>query len=236
MSNQTAPRPVAREYLEALLIAFVFAIFTRTYVFQAFTIPSGSMEENLLIGDHILVNKFIYGPALCRLERLLLPLRAVRRGDVVVFRWPVDPSRDYIKRAMGLPGDVVQLSNKRLYINGSPAADETYTHHEDPVTYPGGSATSGGQPRDNFGPVRVPPRRYFCLGDNRDNSRDSRFWGMVPAGHLRGRALIVYWSFAGEPSDVGEWPGSTGLMQRIARLGPDFFSHTRWERTGRIVR
>jgi signal peptidase I len=236
MSNQTAARPVAREYLEALLIAFIFAIFTRTYVFQAFTIPSGSMEENLLIGDHILVNKFVYGPTLSRLESRLLPIREVQRGDVVVFRWPVDPSRDYIKRAMGLPGDVVQLANKRLYVNGKPAADETYTHHDDPVTYPGGSAASGGQPRDNFGPVRVPPIRYFCLGDNRDNSRDSRFWGMVPASNLRGRAVLVYWSFAGEPADVSEWPGSTGLLRRIVRLGPDFFSHTRWERTGRIVR
>jgi signal peptidase I len=235
MSNQNPPRPVAREYLEALLIAFIFAIFTRTYVFQAFTIPSGSMEDNLLIGDHILVNKFIYGPTLSPLERALLPVREVRRGDVVVFRWPVDPSRDYIKRAMGLPGDVVQLSNKRLLVNGRPAADESYVHHGDPVTYPGGSAASGGQPRDNFGPVRIPPRRYFCLGDNRDNSRDSRFWGMVPASNLRGRALLIYWSFAAEPRDVEQWPGP-GLLRRIARLATDFFSQTRWGRTGRIVR
>jgi signal peptidase I len=236
MSNQTAPRPVIREYVEALLIAFVFAIFTRTFVFQAFTIPSGSMEGNLLIGDHILVNKFVYGPTLSQLESKLLPVREVRRGDVVVFRYPVDPSRDYIKRAVGLPGDVVQLSNKRLYVNGRPATDDSYTLHDDPVTYPGGSAASGGQPRDNFGPLRVPPRRYFCLGDNRDNSRDSRFWGMVPASNLRGRAVIIYWSLAGEPLDVTEWPGPNGMLRRLARLVPDFFAHTRWDRTGKIVR
>src|SRR6202023_3940972 len=120
MSIDSAPRPMAREYLEALLIAVVFATFVRTFVFQAFKIPSGSMEENLLVGDHILVNKFIYGPALFRLGKVLLPIRDVRRGDVVVFRWPVDPSRDFIKRAVGLPGDVVKLVDKHLYVNGKP--------------------------------------------------------------------------------------------------------------------
>ncbi len=232
--DDAAPRSVAREYLEALLIAVVFATFARTFVFQAFKIPSGSMEENLLIGDHILVNKFIYGPS-SRLERALLPLRDVRRGDVVVFRWPVDPSRDFIKRAVGIPGDVVKLVDKHLYVNGRLVADESYTHHTDPFTYPGGSAQSPGHSRDNFGPIRVPPGSYFCLGDNRDNSHDSRFWGMVPANHLKGRALAVYWSFEEEPFAIGDAPPG-GKVRQLARVAAGFFSRTRWERTFKLVR
>jgi signal peptidase I len=236
MSNETTPRPVAREYLEALLIAVIFATFARTFVFQAFKIPSGSMEQNLLIGDHLLVNKFIYGPTRSPLEKALLPLRDVRRGDVVVFRWPVDPSRDFIKRAVGLPGDVVKFVDKHLYVNGKLVADESYTYHSDPVTYPRGPAQSPGHSRDNFGPVRVPPGSYFCLGDNRDNSHDSRFWGVVPANHLKGRAFVVYWSFEEEPSEVVDWPGWRGRLRQIAHVALNFFSHTRWERTFRTVR
>lgn len=236
MSNETTLKPVAREYLEALLIAVIFATFARTFVFQAFKIPSGSMEENLLIGDHILVNKFIYGPRPSALERALLPFRDVRRGDVVVFRWPVDPSRDFIKRAVGLPGDVVKLVDKHLYVNGKLVADESYTYHSDPVTYPRGPAQSSGHSRDNFGPVRVPPDSYFCLGDNRDNSHDSRFWGVVPASHLKGRAFVVYWSFAEDPLDAMDSPGWRGRLRQVAQVALHFFSRTRWERTLRIVR
>jgi len=226
MSIQTAPKPVAREYLEALLIAVIFATFARTFVFQAFKIPSGSMEENLLIGDHILVNKFIFGPASSRLAKALLPFRSVRRGDVVVFRWPVDPSRDFIKRAIGLPGDVVRLVDKRLYVNGRRVADDSYTLHD----------RSSSLSRDNFGPIRVPADSYFCLGDNRDNSADSRFWGMVPASHLKGRALMVYWSFDEDPGTLEEAAGMTARLARIAHVAAGFVSHTRWGRTLRIVR
>jgi signal peptidase I len=234
MSNETTP--VAREYLEALLIAVIFATFARTFVFQAFKIPSGSMEENLLIGDHLLVNKFIYGPTWSPLERALLPLRDVRRGDVVVFRWPVDPSRDFIKRAVGLPGDVVKFVDKHLYVNGRLVADESYTYHNDPITYPRGPAQSPGHSRDNFGPVRVPPGSYFCLGDNRDNSHDSRFWGVVPANHLKGRAFVVYWSFEEGPFETVDWPGWRGKLRQTAQVALNFFSHSRWERSFKIVR
>src|SRR5258708_9316527 len=150
---------MAREYLEAMLIAVVFAAFVRTFVFQAFKIPSGSMEETVLVGDHILVNKFIYGPTLFRLGKVLLPIRDVRRGDVVVFRFPQDPSRDFIKRAVGLPGDVVRLVDKRLYVNGRRVADESYVSHNHPITYSRGSYPSSSLPRDNVGPVRVPAAR-----------------------------------------------------------------------------
>jgi signal peptidase I len=227
-------RPLAREYLEALLIAVIFATFARTYVFQAFKIPSGSMEQNLLIGDHILVNKFIYGATLSPVEQALLPIRGVRRGDVVVFRYPIDPSRDFIKRVVGLPGDVVKLVDKQLYVNDRRVADESYTCHTDPVVYPRGPFASAGH-RDNFGPLRIPGGSYFCLGDNRDNSHDSRFWGIVPESHLKGRAFLIYWSFDDEVSEMSEWPGLGGKLRQIGHVALNFFSHSRWDRTFRIV-
>jgi signal peptidase I len=235
MSSE-ARRPITREYLEALLIAVIFATFARTFIFQAFKIPSGSMEENLLIGDHILVNKFIFGPTASSLERALLPARDVRRGDIVVFKFPDDPSRDFIKRAIGLPGDVVQLIDKHLFVNGRRVADESYTLHSDPITYTGEGFPRSSLARDNFGPVRVPAGSYFCLGDNRDNSRDSRFWGMVPQGNLKGRALLVYWSFDDESGEPPEGGGLRGALRRIGRVAASFFSRSRWGRTWKIVR
>ncbi|HVT15849.1 MAG TPA: signal peptidase I [Thermoanaerobaculia bacterium] len=232
-------RPLAREYLEALAIAVIFAVFARTYVVQAFKIPSGSMEPNLLVGDHILVNKFIYGPTLFSLERSLLPVRDVRRGDVVVFRFPPDPSRDFVKRAIGLPGDTIRLADKKLHINGRRVADESYAIHSDKTAYPHGplfGATPTGQLRDNFGPFLVPPANYFCLGDNRDNSHDSRFWGTVPESLVKGRALMVYWSFASPAADFGEGSGFWNKLERAARVALHSFSRTRWDRSFRIVR
>jgi signal peptidase I len=227
---------VVREYLEAFLIAVIFAVFARTYVVQAFKIPSGSMEQNLLIGDHILVNKFIYGPEPTALEKRLLPVRPVRRGDVVVFKFPEDPTRDFIKRCVGLPGDRVELRAKQLIINGEPVDDALYTYHVDPRVF----STSRYNPRDvrlrdNFGPYLVPDDSYFCLGDNRDFSNDSRFWGPVPAANLKGRAFVIYWSFE-TAGDAGEWPGLMGKLKQLGRVAANFVSKTRWDRTFRIVR
>ncbi len=230
-------RPVVREYLEALLVAVIFATFARTYVFQAFKIPSGSMEKNLLIGDHILVDKFVYGPVLWDFERTLLPEREVRRGDVVVFRFPQDPSRDFIKRAVGIPGDVVKLVDKRLYVNDKQVADDSYTFHSDATTYSRGPQGSFGLERDNFPPTRIPAASYFCLGDNRDNSHDSRFWGMVPESYLKGRAFLIYWSFDdGSPIDPAVWPGLAGKLRQVGHVAATFLSRTRWERTFKVVR
>jgi signal peptidase I len=153
-------RSTFREYLEAFLIAVIFATFARTWVVQAFKIPTGSMEQNLLIGDHILVNKFIYGRTAGDWERKLLPYRELRRGDVVVFKYPEDPSRDFIKRCVGLPGDRVGVIGERLYLDGRLVDDRTYVYHQPEVRY-----------REPFGPVTVPDDHYFCMGDNRDNSR-----------------------------------------------------------------
>ncbi|MEA2195777.1 MAG: signal peptidase [Solirubrobacteraceae bacterium] len=228
-------KSLLREYLEALLIAVVFATFARTWVVQAFKIPSGSMEKNLLIGDHILVNKFIYGPAVSPLEERLLPIRKVRRGDVVVFKYPEDPSRDFIKRCMGLPGDTMKMIDKDLYVNGRRVNDSSFTWYADAESYPRDLFFHPKRVRDNFGPKTVEPGHYFCMGDNRDNSNDSRFWGTVPEANLKGRALLVYWSFA-SPDEAVDWPGYQGKVRQLGRVALNFFTRTRWDRTFRIVR
>jgi signal peptidase I len=226
-----------REYLEALLIAVIFATFARTYVVQAFKIPSGSMEQNLLIGDHILVNKFIYGPTgLDGPERALLPVRDVRRGDIVVFKFPEDPYRDFIKRCIGLPGDTVEVVDKELILNGKPVDDASYTWHVDPFIIPRSPFLQNNRTRDNFGPYTVPAGHYFCMGDNRDNSNDSRVWGAVPREYVKGRAFMVYWSFDSQGPEPVEWPGFAGKLRQISQVALHFFTSTRWERTFRIVR
>lgn len=221
-----AGRMLVREVAETLLIALVFALFARTFLVQAFRIPTGSMEPDLLVGDHILVNKFVYaeegeGP----LARLL-PARGLRRGDVVVFRYPEDPRRDFIKRCLALPGDTVEMRDKQLLVDGRPLDDSAYAVRRDPVTYPASPTLDPAwRLRDNFAPKTLGARQYFCLGDNRDQSNDSRYWGAVPRGYVKGRALLVYWSArVGDPG-----PEPRGLVARLLH-------RTRWERTLRLVR
>ena len=230
-------KSLLREYLEALLIAVIFATFARTWIVQAFKIPSGSMEKNLLIGDHILVNKFIYGPTLSRIEEALLPVRKVRRGDVVVFKFPDDPSRDFIKRCMGLPGDTVRMEDRDFYVNGKFVDDSSFTYYvdRDPDTPPRGILYRTRRVRENYGPKTIPAGNYFCMGDNRDNSNDSRYWGWVPRDYVKGRAFVVYWSFESEQESI-EWPGFLGKVRQVGRVAAHFFTQTRWDRTFRIVR
>ena len=233
-------RALLREYLEALLIAVIFATFARTFVVQAFKIPTASMERNLLVGDHILVNKFIYGSTVVTLERRLLPHREIRRGDVVVFKFPAEPTRDFIKRCVGLPGDEVRIEDKDLYLNGERVEDAAYTQHSDPRIYPSSRfLRDHNRYRDNFGPVTVERRRFFVLGDNRDNSNDSRAWGLVPRGHVKGRALMIYWSFEpqGSPTDgEGTTSRERSRWRELFEVATHFFTETRWGRTFQIVR
>ena len=231
-----ASKSLLREYLEALLIAVIFATFARTYVVQAFKIPTGSMEENLLIGDHILVNKFVFGPVYSTTERLLLPYQTIRRGDVVVFKFPEDPTRDFIKRCVALPGDEVEIVDKVLFVNGIKVDDDAYTYRTDERIYPRSVFLHAGfRDRDNLGPVTVPADQFFFLGDNRDNSNDSRFWGPVPREYIKGRALLIYWSFETE-EELEIWPGYLGKARQLADVVGKFFTHTRWERTFHLVR
>ncbi len=181
-------KAVWREYVEALLIALVLALVVRTFVVQAFKIPSESMLETLQVGDHLLVNKFMYGVKWPFTNSYAIEGADPERGDVVVFEYPKDPSIDYIKRIVGLPGDVVEVRNKQLFINGE-ALEESYIRHSQPHSI---------EPvRDNFGPVTVPAGAYFVMGDNRDNSLDSRFWGFVEKSAIRGKAWRIYWSANG---------------------------------------
>ncbi len=178
-----------REYAESIIWALVLAFIIRSCVIQAFKIPSGSMEDTLAIGDHLFVNKFIYGIKLPFTDKRILKIRDPRRGDVMVFEYPVDRSKDFIKRVIGVPGDVIQVQNKVVYVNGTPYKNPHEVHKETDLL------SREQSPRDNFGPVRVPANSYFMMGDNRDRSYDSRFWGFVKESDIVGKAFIKYWSW-----------------------------------------
>jgi signal peptidase I len=187
-------KSVIRQYTEAFLIAILLALVIRTFVVQAFKIPSGSMLPTLQIGDHLLVNKFLYW------------FTDPQRGDVIVFKFPQDEGRDFIKRVIALPGDKVEVRGKRVYVNDKPV-QESYAVHLDPSMQ-----ENPHSPRDNFAPVQAPPGQLFMMGDNRDYSMDSRFWGFLDIKKIKGKALIIYWSWDRE------------------RFRP------RWERIGKVIR
>jgi signal peptidase I len=178
-----------RENIEAIVVAIILALFIRTFIVQAFKIPSGSMKETLQIGDHILVNKFIYGIKLPYLQTTLIPITNPKRGDIVVFEFPEDKEKDFIKRVVGVAGDVVEVRNKQVFVNGV-LQQGSYIVNSDPHVFPGNL-----QPRDNFGPVTVPEHSLFVMGDNRDHSYDSRYWGFVDLKAVKGEAFIIYWSW-----------------------------------------
>jgi signal peptidase I len=237
MAENVPPRrSTLREYLEALLIAAIFLGFTNTFVVKTFFIPSGSMENTLLVGDHLFVNRFIYAGAPTAFERAVLPLRLPRRGDIVIFRSPERPTVDLVKRCVAVPGDSVQIVNKELFINGARVPDAGVAQHRDARVFPDRRTLPDQvRLRDQFGPLKVPEGRYFCLGDNRDHSYDSRFWGTVPSHYLKGRALFIYWSFGGGTSD-GTWQSWGAKLKELARTAVGFFTETRWGRTLRVVR
>jgi signal peptidase I len=218
-----------REYFESIVIAVILALFIRTFVVQAFKIPTGSMEENLLIGDHLLVNKFIFGPTATRLERVLLPIAGIERGEVIVFKYPEEPDRDFIKRVIGLPGEKVELREKKVYINDKPL-DEPYVHFLQP---PGQNSefheVTSFDVRERYGPVTVPPNHYFVMGDNRDNSQDSRYWGFLPRELVKGKALIIYWSYEAERQDYVD-DSASATVRGLVSVFAHFFTRTRWDR------
>jgi signal peptidase I len=229
------PGRVLFEYAQAAVIALIFALFVRTYLFQMFKIPSASMQETLLIGDHVLVNKFVLAPLAFPFERQFLPLSDVRRGDIVIFRPPHDLLQDYVKRIIGLPGDTLRIIDQVVYIQpagatGFTATDEPYVVHEYPGQVPDNLM--------NFGPVLIPQGQYFAMGDNRDDSMDSREWGFVPRSNIVGRALLVYWSFDGVGPDgsVALAPGGESGFKRFVHSLTAIVRFTRWERSGLLVR
>jgi signal peptidase I len=203
-TTTTYKKSTAREYTESIIIAVILALFIRTWVVQAFKIPTGSMENNLLVGDHLLVDKFAFAPALSQFERTFLPISHVRRGDVIVFKYPEEPDRDFIKRVIGLPGEILQVKRKKVYINGK-ELNEPYVHFIRPLSPERAELADA---HDDYGPVTVPQDQYFMMGDNRDNSADSRVWGFLPANYIKGRALMIYWSY--EPDEGGIMSALTG--------------------------
>ena len=225
-----AQKSVAREYGEAMFIALVLAVFIRTFFVQAYKIPSGSMEPTLLIGDHILVNKIVYGlrmpdsifglevPGL-PLGQYLFHLTPVRRGDVVVFVFPPDRTKDFIKRVIGVAGDTVAVKNGVVWLNGAPMPDP-HGHFE--VAAEDRSPVS---PRDNFGPVTVPPGKLLMMGDNRDRSYDGRFWGFVDLNDVEGRATVIYLPWNEEKA------AAASPLSEVAL----WFEYVRWSRLGMVV-
>ncbi len=199
-----------REYAEAIIIALVLAFFIRTFIIQAFKIPSGSMLPTLLIGDHLLVNKFTYGVKIPFSGKVLIPVKDPQANDVIVFKYPQDPKLDYIKRVIGIGGDVIEGRDKTIYVNGKPF-DDRYGFHRDNAVIKGS--------RDNFGPITVPEGKVFVMGDNRDNSYDSRFWGFVDHKAILGKAMILYWS----------WDVDQSLFSL------DRFKSVRWSRIGDFI-
>jgi len=209
---RTKRKSTLRDYTEAVVIAVVLTLFIRTFIIQAFKIPTGSMEDTLLVGDFLFVNKFLFGASVPFVDVHLPQVRDPHRGDIIVFKYPNDPSRDFIKRVIGTPGDTLQIKNKVVYINGEridePYAKFTNSHIRPPSyrntqIYPPGAGN-----RDNYGPYVVPADHYFMMGDNRDNSDDSRFWGPLSRDLIKGKALFIYWSWNGDK-----------LRPRVNRLG-----------------
>jgi signal peptidase I len=206
-------KSVVREYTEAIVIAILLALVIRAFVVQAFKIPSGSMKPTLLIGDHILVNKFIYGIRLPIWNTELFHFGDPKRGDIVVFRYPVDPSKDFIKRVIGTPGDTIRVQDKKVFVNDQ-SLEEPYAVHSDSRILPASVS-----PRDNMSLITVPPNSLFVMGDNRDESYDSRFWKFVDMSDLRGKAFIIYWSWNRE--------GELTLTPSL--------SYIRWNRLGKLL-
>ena len=215
-----APKSVARELIETVLLCVVFILFLRAFVFQQSEIPSGSMEKTILIGDHVLVNRFVYAPTSFEWERRLLPIREPQRGDIVVFKHPPHPEQDFIKRVIGLPGETIALRDGKLLVNGLPT-DEPYLDESE-------------RRRQHFGPVRVEPNSYFLMGDHRSRSADSREWGAAPGELIKGRAFMILFSTAGEPAE-GSVPGQVS-PKSLARKIVNLVLHSRWERCLTLIR
>lgn len=230
-SSDDSGKSVLREYYEALLIAVIFVNFARIFVFQAFKIPTPSMVDNLLVGDHLIVNKFIFGAGTDLGG--LLPQRPIRRGDIIVFRYPLQPDTDFVKRVIGLPGDILEIHDKKVFVNGR-ELDEPYVIHDDPTIYPRNDALPEPfRSRDQYKAFVVPPDHYFAMGDNRDRSSDSRYWGTVPRSMITGRPFMIYWSFNGTPP-----PANSPTVDRMRELWSvvrHFGPGTRWDRMFNIV-
>ena len=243
------PRTVSigREYFELIVETLIYVFFVNTFLLQSFVIPTPSMEKTLLVGDHLLVNKVAYSNSISKLGNFLLPQVEIRRGMVVTFKAPPDMEKEYVKRVIGMPGDRLRVHDKKVYINGRPLA-EPYTqfrglenaadfpprsHYEWYFQFPVNLRRTQ-RNADNSLDYIVPERHYFCMGDNRDNSFDSRFWGPVPFDYIVGRPWRIYWSYESQTEEYLT-PGLIYKIKDIAKTVFRFFSHTRWSRTIKAI-
>lgn len=224
-------KSVFREYFELIAETAVFVFFVMTYVVQAFQIPTGSMEPTLLVGDFLLVNKLIYANTISPIEEKILPRRNIRRQDIIVFKWPNDLTKDFVKRAIGLPGEKLEIKNKQVYINDRPLEEKYKVHSDSDIRSANDASNYGNDPRDNFGPVIVPEGHIFAMGDNRDNSDDSRFWGFLPLNNLKGRPWLIYFSYQAERDAYQK----TSFRDRLKKL-VNFLPKARWRRILKVIR
>ena len=221
MTTTVPPKGIVRDYAETILICAIFVIFTRAFVFQQSKIPSGSMQDTLEIGDYIMVNRYVFSPAPTALEKAILPVRDVKRLDVVVFKFPTEPETDYIKRVIALPGETVEVKDGHVLVDGEPI-DEIYVN----PTYRKG--------RNDFERTTVPPDSYFVMGDHRDRSSDSRIWGFVPRELIKGRAVLIWWSYPEGANDIN----LTGLarLKATGSKAVHLFTRSRWSRCFTLIR
>lgn len=222
---------VFREYFELIVETAIFVFFVMTFVVQAFQIPTGSMEPTLLIGDFLLVNKMAYAKPVFSLENKILPHKRIRRHDIIVFRYPKDLSKDYVKRVIALEGEKTEIINKQVYINDKPIS-ESYKVHGDSQIYMKNDYYQYDEViRDNYGPLIVPPGHCFAMGDNRDNSHDSRYWGSLPLKYIKGRPWIIYFSYKAETGAYLK----TGIRDRLKKF-VSFIPKARWNRILRTIK
>ena len=254
MAGETFKKSTAREYFESLAITVILALFGTTFIVQAFKIPTPSMEDNLLVGDHLLVNKFAFG-APGSITDAVLPLREIHRGDVIVFKYPHELSKHYVKRVIGLPGDKIHTVDSQVFVNGAALVDnyKRLLPHKTSLDRPEFPGTPGGSGSLHYQDpqvaitenwfegfregkdIVVPPNRYFAMGDNRDNSMDSRYWGFVPRELIVGKALIIYWSYESDPIAYSQ-TNAGDIARQTWELVTNFFQKTRWSRTFKVIR
>ena len=232
MTKEKKPREksLVREYFELIAETAVFVFFVMTFVVQAFQIPTGSMEPTLLIGDFLLVNKLVYSAPPTALERTILPRRDIRRQDIVVFKYPKELNKDFVKRVIALEGEKIEVKDKQVFINDQPLAESYKVHNDTQVFTKDGYYHYDDAIRDNFGPVVVPPGHCFVMGDNRDNSMDSRYWSFLPLGYIKGKPWVIYFSYRAERDAYTK----TSFGERVKKFA-SFLPKARWGRMLRVV-
>jgi len=232
MAKEKKPREKSlfREYFELLAETAVFVFFVMTFVVQAFQIPTGSMEPTLLVGDFLLVNKLVYSAPATALERTVLPRRDIRRQDIVVFKYPEELHKDFVKRVIALEGEKLEIKNKQVYINDQPIVESYKVHNDAQVLNKEGYYHYDDAIRDNFGPVVIPAGHCFVMGDNRDNSMDSRYWSFLPLDYIKGKPWVIYFSYRAERDAYNK----TSLGERVKKLA-SFLPKARWGRMLRII-